>query len=121
MERKIISNARIVDQGQGGAQAIEDAGALSEIFTQLPANPTADEIRDRLAVFEKVRIKRASVIQVTSNVGQDQAWKIRESAQQYMPDGVDVPTTPSEFMEHNFRYDVLKDSRQQLEAFLGKS
>lgn len=108
-------------QGQGGAQAIEDAGALSEIFTQLPTEPTADEIRDRLAVFERVRIKRASAIQVTSNVGQDEAWKIREHAQKYMPEGVDVPTSPSEFMEHNFRYDVLQDSRQQLEAFLAKS
>ncbi|GAB1201957.1 hypothetical protein APSETT445_000555 [Aspergillus pseudonomiae] len=108
-------------QGQGGAQAIEDAGALSEIFTRLPANPTADEIRDRLAVFERVRIKRASAIQVCSNVGQDEAWKIREQAQKYMPEGVNVPTSPSEFMEHNFRYDVLKDSRQHLEDFLEKN
>ncbi|KAE8376614.1 hypothetical protein BDV26DRAFT_293950 [Aspergillus bertholletiae] len=108
-------------QGQGGGQAIEDAGALSVIFTRLPAKPTADDIRDRLAVFERVRIKRASVMQIFSNAGQDQAWKIREDAQQYMPEGVDVPSSPLEFMEYNFSYDVLKDSREQLAAFLEKS
>lgn len=104
--------------GQGGAQAIEDAGALSEIFAQLPANPELGEIHRRLRVFETVRVKRASALQILSNAGMDEAWKIRERAQQYMPEGVPVPTSPLELMEHNFHYDVLKHSQQQLRSYL---
>ncbi|KAH2001944.1 hypothetical protein KXV80_000735 [Aspergillus fumigatus] len=33
---------------------IEDGGALGEIFARMPDHPTLDEIRDRLALFEKV-------------------------------------------------------------------
>ncbi|KAL4863339.1 hypothetical protein BDV12DRAFT_202182 [Aspergillus spectabilis] len=105
-------------QGQGGAQAIEDAAALSEIFTDLLANPPKDEIRNRLKVFETVRLRRVSAMQILSNAGQDQAFRIRERAQQYMPDGVKVPERQPEFWEHNFGYDVLEDSRRHLQLYL---
>ncbi|EAW12315.1 putative salicylate hydroxylase [Aspergillus clavatus NRRL 1] len=105
-------------QGQGGAQAIEDAGALSEIFTALPDVSGGDEIRRRLEVFEKVRVNRASRMQVFSNAGQDEAWKIREAARQYMPEGMEVPTSSPEFMEHNFGYDVVGESRRELGVYL---
>ncbi|KAF4275152.1 hypothetical protein CNMCM8812_002652 [Aspergillus fumigatus] len=105
-------------QGQGGAQAIEDGGALGEIFARMPDHPTLDEIRDRLALFEKVRVHRASVVTIFSNAGQDQGWKIKERAQQYMPAGAKIPSSPLEFMEHNFRCDVLEESRRQLESYL---
>ncbi|OXN06536.1 hypothetical protein CDV58_04188 [Aspergillus fumigatus] len=105
-------------QGQGGAQAIEDGGALGEIFARMPDHATLDEIRDRLALFEKVRVHRASVVTIFSNAGQDQGWKIKERAQQYMPAGAKIPSSPLEFMEHNFRCDVLEESRRQLESYL---
>ncbi|KIA75888.1 salicylate hydroxylase [Aspergillus ustus] len=103
-------------QGQGGAQAIEDAGALSEIFTGGTAL-TAEEVQSRLALFEQVRINRASALQVFSNAGQDESWKIREQARKYLPEGVEVPTSPGEFMRHNFGYDVIEDSRRVVEGF----
>ncbi|GFF43192.1 6-hydroxynicotinate 3-monooxygenase [Aspergillus udagawae] len=108
-------------QGQGGAQAIEDGGALGEIFARMPDHPTQDEIRDRLALFEKVRVNRASVITIFSNAGQDQGWKVKERAAQYMPEGAKIPSSPPEFMEHNFRCDVLEESRRLLELYLGGS
>jgi salicylate hydroxylase len=89
---------------------------LGEIFSNLSVSPTADQIRSRLELFENVRINRASAIQIFSNAGQDEPWKIRECAQKYMPESVEVPTSPSEFMEHNFRYDVMEDSRYQLQS-----
>ncbi|KAJ5896914.1 uncharacterized protein N7473_006313 [Penicillium subrubescens] len=107
-------------QGQGGAQAIEDAGALSEIFSNLPSSHTRDEISSRLVLFENVRMNRASAIQIFSNAGQDEPWKIRERARKYLPDSVEVPSLPSEFMEHNFRYDVIKDSRSHVDSFTQK-
>ncbi|KAL2867850.1 putative salicylate hydroxylase [Aspergillus lucknowensis] len=101
-------------QGQGGAQAIEDAGALSEVFADL-ATPTEEEIRHRLELFEKLRLNRASAIQIFSNAGQDESWKIREQAQRYLPKGAEVPSSPGEFMKHNFGYDVLHEARVLLE------
>ncbi|KAF4183783.1 hypothetical protein CNMCM7927_008827 [Aspergillus lentulus] len=108
-------------QGQGGAQAIEDGGALCEVFTNLSDTPSDEEIRCRLAIFEKIRLNRASAMQVFSNAGQDESWKIRERAKEYMPEGVEVPSSPPEFMAHNFRYDVLEDSRRQLQSFFKKT
>ncbi|KAL5333984.1 hypothetical protein BJX70DRAFT_391760 [Aspergillus crustosus] len=105
-------------QGQGGAQAIEDAAALSEILADLPVNTPRDEIRNRLEVFEQVRLRRVSAMQILSNAGQDQAFRIRERAQQYMPDGVKVPERQLEFWEHNFGYDVIADSRCHLQLYL---
>ncbi|OJJ07338.1 hypothetical protein ASPVEDRAFT_46683 [Aspergillus versicolor CBS 583.65] len=105
-------------QGQGGAQAIEDAAALGEVFADLQTNPPRDEIRRRLELFEKIRIKRVSAMQILSLAGQDQAFRVRERAQQYMPDGVSVPTNQPEFWEHNFGYDVIEDSKRQLQSYL---
>jgi salicylate hydroxylase len=87
----------------------------------MPDHPTQDEIRDRLALFEKVRVNRASVITIFSNAGQDQGWKVKERAAQYMPEGAKTPSSPPEFMEHNFRCDVLEESRRLLELYLGGS
>ncbi|KAL4865954.1 hypothetical protein BDV12DRAFT_210776 [Aspergillus spectabilis] len=101
-------------QGQGGAQAIEDAGALYRAFTDIPLNLTQDEISRRLAVFENIRVNRASAMQIFSNAGQEEPWKIRELAKPYMPEDVDVPGSPAEFMKHNFGYDVFKDERGRL-------
>ncbi|KAL4922099.1 hypothetical protein BDW62DRAFT_217923 [Aspergillus aurantiobrunneus] len=105
-------------QGQGGAQAIEDAAALGETFTGLESGSPKDEIRNRLGIFENVRLRRVSAMQILSNAGQDQAFRIRELAQQYMPDGVQVPANQREFWDHNFKYDVLQDSRRQLQSYL---
>ncbi|KAL2859607.1 putative salicylate hydroxylase [Aspergillus pseudodeflectus] len=106
-------------QGQAGAQAIEDAGALSELFT-FPDHTTItqQEIQSRLALFEQVRVNRASAMQVFSNAGQDESWKIKEQAKKYLPEGAEVPSSPAEFMKHNFGYDVIADSKGVLERYL---
>ncbi|KAL4790576.1 FAD/NAD(P)-binding domain-containing protein [Aspergillus venezuelensis] len=108
-------------QGQGGAMAIEDAGALGEVLTDLPANPPKAEIQNRLKLFEKIRLRRVSAMQILSNAGQDQSFRIRERAQEYMPKGVAVPTSNEEFWDHNFGYDVIGDSQRQLQAYLSKA
>ncbi|KAL4938450.1 hypothetical protein BDV06DRAFT_231864 [Aspergillus oleicola] len=105
-------------QGQGGAMAIEDAAALGEVLTDLPTNPPKDDILNRLKVFEKIRLKRVSAMQILSNAGQDQSFRIRERAQEYMPEGVTVPTNNKEFWDHNFGYDAIGDSQRQLRAYL---
>ncbi|KAL4783604.1 hypothetical protein BJX76DRAFT_357868 [Aspergillus varians] len=105
-------------QGQGGAQAIEDAAALGEIFADIQGDPRQDEIRNRLELFKKVRLRRVSAMQILSNAGQDQAFRIRERAQQYMPQGVSVPADQPEFWDHNFGYDVLQDTQRHVQSYL---
>ncbi|KAL2840531.1 FAD/NAD(P)-binding domain-containing protein [Aspergillus pseudoustus] len=105
-------------QGQGGSMSIEDGGALGEVFSGLPSEPPEDEIRRRIALFEKIRHRRASVIQIMSNAAQDQIWRVHDRIRPYMPDGVEPPSTIPEIWDHNFRYDVLQDSRQQLKEYL---
>lgn len=93
--------------GQAGAQALEDSVALAVMLSQLQS---FDEIPRRLELFEKVRIKRASAIQIFSNVAQDQAERVQmqKDAQPYV-DGP-VPINPEEFRQWNFRHDVMKES-----------
>jgi 2-polyprenyl-6-methoxyphenol hydroxylase-like FAD-dependent oxidoreductase len=54
-----------IDQGQGAAQAIEDAAALTVI---LPAGTVPCEIPERLSIYEEIRYERAHVIQEYSRL-----------------------------------------------------
>lgn len=68
-------------QGQGGGMAIEDGAALGVLFSNLRSK---DEIPERLALFENLRLDRVSAMQVFSSVGQDEAAKITHLAQPYV-------------------------------------
>ncbi|KAL4804580.1 FAD/NAD(P)-binding domain-containing protein [Aspergillus unguis] len=105
-------------QGQAGAQAIEDAAALGELFTNIEKSPSPEEIRNRLELFDKFRVRRVGAMQILSNVGQDRVHEVRELAKNYMPEGVNVPSTQQDFFEHHFRYDILSDSQSHLESYL---
>ncbi|KAI9661304.1 MAG: hypothetical protein M1821_009631 [Bathelium mastoideum] len=86
-----IDNAhKSQDQGQGGAQAIEDGAALGALLSKLRS---VEEVPARLRLFERVRKNRASAMQIFSNVGQDQAEKNQAKAQQYV-DGPVPSKTP---------------------------
>lgn len=67
-------------QGQGGAQGIEDGIALG--ISLNGAKP--EDIKERLAIFEKARKHRASAIQVMSNAGPDQAERVAREVAQYV-------------------------------------
>lgn len=57
------------DQGQGAAQAIEDAAALATVLG--PSTPR-EQIPDRLKLYELIRYERAHAIQEFSRLsGQD--------------------------------------------------
>jgi hypothetical protein len=78
------------DQGQGGAQGVEDGVALGIAL----CGATPEKIADRLKVYEKTRRGRASAIQVLSNAGQDQVEEVFQEAAQYIDP---VPSTLSMF------------------------
>jgi len=92
-------------QGQGGAQALEDGAALAVMLSRLQSS---DEIPQRLELFEKVRINRASAIQIFSTVGQELGEKVHKDAEPYV--NGPVPKKPEEFRQWNFGYDVVKES-----------
>ena len=84
------------DQGQAGAQSIEDGAAIGILLQHLPSDSPrlADTIEQRLEAFETVRRKRASLMQIFSNAGQDEAEKIRDEAARLLGDekGLKVPS-----------------------------
>lgn len=116
MRQRLITQ-RNSDQGQGGAQAIEDAGALNAVFSGFAETPTEQDIYNGLKLFEMIRLKRASAIQIFSNAGQDEAEKVKQRAKPFMAEGQHTPTTPAEYMKHNFGYDILEEA----EAWVNKS
>lgn len=68
------------DQGQGGGISIEDAGALGVLFANITSK---QQIRERLQLFQSMRYDRASAVQIFSNFGQDEAYKIEAEARKY--------------------------------------
>jgi salicylate hydroxylase len=52
---------------------------------------TPEILEKRLKIFEQVRMKRASVMQVFSNAGQDEPEKIHAEASRFIP----AETVPS--------------------------
>src|ERR1700712_2106606 len=73
--------------GLGAVSAIEDAGALGALFTNLPpTGDTASLVQNRLALFSKLRVPRVAVYKLYSdcpffiNAVQQQ----REQAERYM-------------------------------------
>jgi len=59
---------KVIDQGQGGAQGLEDGLALGLVM----AGATEATVEERLDIYQKVRHHRASAIQMISNYGLDQ-------------------------------------------------
>lgn len=108
-------------QGQGGAQSIEDGAAIGILFSRLPQVSQDDdpanldaEIARRLSGFQDVRRARASLMQIYSNVTQEEAEKVRSEAERFLGPGVKVPMNPADFLEFNFGYDVIKESEAVL-------
>ena len=108
-----------LDQGQGGAQSIEDGAAIGVLLKNLTVTPDDstvkldDEIEKRLEAFVVVRLKRASVMQIFSNAGQDEAEKIREDASRLLGEGVHVP---GEFLSILLSLKIVLGSNPDLEV-----
>lgn len=95
-------------QGQGAAQAIEDAVALGIV---LCGAKSRHDVPARLAAYEAVRRTRASVLQVLSNAGQDEPAVTRREAARFMP-LEDLPRTCfSSFLLATFADTVCLPSR----------
>lgn len=94
--------------GQGSNQAIEDAGALGVVLAAVE-NPV--DVPARLKVFENVRIRRVSVIQVLSTTRAGTEKSVEEALKQYVPPGTNVPGSLAERNWDAYRYVVHSSPR----------
>ncbi|KAL8790011.1 MAG: hypothetical protein Q9195_006560 [Heterodermia aff. obscurata] len=120
MDSKFLCDVAITDQGQGGAQSVEDGAAISIMLQNIKSeSQQLDQIiEQRLEAFEAVRRQRASLMQIFSNAGQDEAEKVRDEAARLLgsKETLKVPTNQTEFHDFNFGYDVMAESDKVLQS-----
>ena len=108
--------------GQGGAAGMEDGGALGYLFRGIQ-DPAA--VEKQLQLFELVRKKRASRVQILSTVRANREKEVEQELKEYAdPPGsgrshttrkkklkltadVAVPTTLQERTDHDYMHDVF--------------
>ena len=71
--------------GQGSNQAIEDGGVLGSLFAKI-TDPV--DVPSRLKLFNDLRIRRASRVQILSSVRANNEHLIQDKLQQYMEPGI---------------------------------
>jgi salicylate hydroxylase len=103
---------RILVQGQGGGQAIEDGAALGILFDQFHDK---NALEARLQMFEQVRRGRGSALQVLSSINPPAPQSYRDAAAEFLPDGRRLDST-DEINDYVFSHDVIKESRAVLAA-----
>ena len=106
--------------GQGAGMCVEDAGALSILFSQMP-DTSPSTVNGRLDLFNSLRRPRASVVQLTSHYpSHEDAVKLSYSESlKFMPSeqlpNVDDREDLSRWL---CSYDVLRESRRVLKDYL---
>lgn len=73
---------------QGANQGIEDGGVLGHVLANI--NTSAD-IPQRLQLFDQLRVKRASRVQILSTIRYSNESLVREKLEPYMEPGMEVP------------------------------
>ncbi|KAI3336709.1 FAD/NAD(P)-binding domain-containing protein [Xylariaceae sp. AK1471] len=71
--------------GQGGAQAIEDAGTLGALF---PADTAPGEVSELLNIYNQVRYNHTVTIGITSRVPNDYQEKMLEELKRFVPNAI---------------------------------
>lgn len=103
-------------QGQGGAQAIEDAAALAAL---LPYGTHPHEVSERLKWYQEARHERATKIQeFTRLAGADRKADVKHAdskrIQEQKANNTDISITVTQFMAYNFGHDAYDSAKQLL-------
>lgn len=77
--------------GQGSNQAIEDGGVLGRVLAGVQ---DATGLTQRLELFDKLRVRRASRIQILSSVRANNEHLVQDQIAQYMEPGVPRMCSP---------------------------
>ena len=73
----------MLDQGQGGAQAFEDAATLGALFT-LETEP--EKIEHKLRIYNDIRYRQAVTILFMSRVGDEQRERVMNELHRFIPE-----------------------------------
>jgi len=103
-------------QAQGGGMALEDAEALAVALTCM-RNLELSELKRSLELFEKIRVSRASAMQIFSSVPREDSVKVENQARPYI-EGKVPPGTPVDIRAWAFNYDVLDECEVVLREHL---
>ncbi|KAI8634746.1 FAD/NAD(P)-binding domain-containing protein [Xylariaceae sp. FL1651] len=76
-------------QGQGGAQAIEDAAALGALF---PADTAPEQVSELLSIYNEARYRHTVTIAITSRVSDDSRGTMLDVLKRFIPDAT-IPET----------------------------
>ena len=103
---------------QGTAVALEDAAAFEVLFSNLE---DAGLVKERLGLFERVRLPRGAMTQIVSNAGHGRhavpevAKEVRRFYQGPLPPP-DAQAYSKPFRDLFFGYDVFEEARKALEG-----
>ena len=70
------------DQGQGGAQAFEDAATLGALFA---ANTKPEQIEEKLRIYNDIRYKQSVTGMFMSRVGDNQHEQVMGELHRFPP------------------------------------
>lgn len=70
------------DQGQGGAQSLEDAAALGALFT---SETTPEQVPDRLQLYNQVRYGHAVTVMMMSKLPDNRRAEMLDELRSYVP------------------------------------
>ncbi|KAF2993830.1 hypothetical protein E8E13_002324 [Curvularia kusanoi] len=94
-------------QGQGGAQAFEDAAALGALFT---ADTRIEDIDQRLKMYNKIRYQHAVTVMFMSRVADDKRQQVLEDLKRFVPNA----TCPTDMAQLTWRSDPIKTAKEEL-------
>ncbi|QKX63106.1 uncharacterized protein TRUGW13939_10274 [Talaromyces rugulosus] len=97
--------------GQGSNQAIEDGGALGMLLENVH---DVSQITARLDLFEKVRRRRASRVQILSTVRANRESLVENEIQKYMEKNVSLPNSFATRVAHDAGFDVFRRCQEVL-------
>lgn len=72
----------IIDQGQGGAQAFEDAATLGTLFTK---DTKPKDIQKKLRLYNDIRYEQATTILFMSRVGDEHREQVMGELHRFLP------------------------------------
>ncbi|KAL4749498.1 hypothetical protein BDW72DRAFT_214015 [Aspergillus terricola var. indicus] len=98
-------------QGQGAAQAFEDAAALAGVMT---ADTTIDQIPRRLELYNELRYAHAVTVMMMSRINDERREEMLDELRRYVPNA----ELPHEMFEYTWPSDPNKEAAQLVAAAL---
>ncbi|KAL4900723.1 hypothetical protein BDW74DRAFT_170681 [Aspergillus multicolor] len=96
-------------QGQGAAQAFEDAAALAGVMT---ADTTVEQIPQRLGLYNKLRYRHAVTVMMMSRTNDERRAEMLDDLRRYVPDA----EVPKDMFSYTWPSEPIKESAQLVEA-----